>query len=234
MSRFVLIAAAFVSVIVASACGRSTSSVSRPPVTQSTDTSAATATSWSPGAWREASCRVLRPGQDGCRTGETARPSRGRSRAGLLTTDGRAVFHFGRRERFDVSSFRFASVVDCPLWEDVFAWDRHDVYALAPQSCGPRTCGSDDYRGFYWVPLGVRAPRSFRWLPGAYGTDGRFIYSRWNEGPIADAIPERFEVLLCGGEEGVVFGWNGDHLYRDGRPISEEDARAALTGESAR
>jgi hypothetical protein len=160
---------------------------------------------------------------ESCRAGAPQRPVRGASREGLFSTDGRTIFYYRQKTDFDLRTLRYAAVLDCPLWEDVAAWDRRDVYVLEPQSCGGENCGGD-YTGYGWGGLGVRAPGAFHWLPGGYGVDKRFVYNRWHTGPLEGARPERFEVLLCGGEEGFVVGRDGGRLFRDGELAAEREA----------
>lgn len=173
------------------------------------------------------SCRVMEP-HEGCVSGPATRPSRPVSSKRFLTTDGRSVFSYGNKETFDAATFGFATVTDCPVWDDVFAWDKHDVYVLDPQSCG-QSCG-DDYWGYAWVGLGVVQPRGFRWLPGGYAVDERFVYNRWHHGPLASANSATFEVLGCGGDRGFVIGRDGTRLFHDGWPISEQEVLRELRG----
>ncbi len=146
-----------------------------------------------PSSQQQVACRSARV-DEGCRAGSPKRPARQKARTptpirhstdrSLFSTNGRDVFYYQQKTGFDLQSFFFAIATDCPLWEDVFAWDTHDVYVLEPQSCGGENCGGD-YTGYGWAGVGVRTPAAFHWLQGGYGSDGRFVYNRWHETPPA-------------------------------------------------
>jgi hypothetical protein len=184
---------------------------------------ATTAPSSPPPSGRHACHTAL--SSEGCRAGPPQRPLRERSREHLFSTDGKTVFYYRQRTDFDTGSLFYADATGCPLWGDVFAWDKRDVYVLEPQSCGGERCGGD-YTGYVWGPMGVRDPGAFRWLPGGYGSDGHHVYHRWyRKGPLEGVEPARFQVLLCGGEEsGFAVGQEGDRFYRDGRLVTEAEA----------
>jgi hypothetical protein len=142
----------------------------------------------------------------------------------MFSTDGKTVFYFGQKTDFDLPSFVFAPLLDCPVWEEVFAQDKRDVYVLEPQSCGGENCGGD-YTGFGWGGLGVKHPATFRWLPGGYGVDDQFVYHRWHQGALQDAKPSSFRVLFCGDpKDAFVIGQDGDRTYVDGQAARAADA----------
>jgi hypothetical protein len=146
------------------------------------------------------------------------------SRHTVLSTDGHSIFYFGVKQGFDAASFSFAKGSGGFLVNDLFAWDKRDVYVQSPQSCGGSSCGKD-YTGYYWKALGVKTPVAFHWLEGGYAVDDTFVYNVWHEGPLRDATPEKLEVLLCGDEKtGFVVARDGERFYRDGKQISEGDA----------
>lgn len=179
-------------------------------------------------------CRVAQP-NDGCATGAPTRPAHQRSRDRIFSTNGTTVFYYQQKTDFDARSLLYATVTDCPLWENVFAWDDHDVYVLEPQSCGGENCGGD-YTGYGWGAMGVRKPAAFTWLPGDYGSDGRFVYSRWHDGPLDGARPAYFQVLLCSDEgNAFVVGRDGERFYRDGKLVARTEAfNPAWPGERPR
>lgn len=175
-----------------------------------------------------AQCRVMAV-SEGCIADPLERPTRHRAgdRDVVLSREGSKIFSWGRAEAFDAPSARFAKISDCPVWQDVFVVDAHDVYVEDPASCGGDNCGGD-YTGYSWRGLGVRHPARFHWLPGGYAVDDIAVYDRYGEGPLVGAHPETFEVLQCGGDEGFVVGHEhgaaGERWFRDGRPVSESAA----------
>jgi hypothetical protein len=166
--------------------------------------------------------RRCRPLGGACRVGKARRPSR--RRGDFLSTDGLVIRYFKQTASFfDAKSLEYATVLDCPLHENVYAWDVADVYALYPESCGGENCGGD-YTGYSWGGLGVVHPSAFRWRKGGYGADDLHVYHVEHDGPLEHASPARFQVLTCGGDRGFVLGREDDHFFRDGAERSESEA----------
>lgn len=171
---------------------------------------------------REA-CRPLDP-TERCVAGRPRLAEPGRSGETLFGTDGTRVYHRGRKERFDAGSFRYAETKGCPLWLGVYCWDRNDVYVPSPQSCGPASCGSQDYTGFYWAGIGVEAPATFRWIGRGYAVDGVRVYYQWKRGPLATVHRGGFDVCIY--HDDVALGHDGATWFHEGSPISARDALA--------
>jgi hypothetical protein len=148
-----------------------------------------------------------------------------RSKTSEFSTDGVTVYEFGRARDFDAPSFRLWRSADCALWSDEYATDKRDVYVKSPQSCGGENCGSPDYTGFYWRPLGTREPASFVMLPGGYGRDAVLAYYRWSQAGVVDgADVATFGVLWCGSSpddpNGEVVAHDKARFYIDGEAVS--------------
>ena len=183
-----------------------------------------------PSSAARATCRPL-AASESCVAGQAQRPidARQADRETVLAREGDVITSFGRRESFDAKTARWAKVSDCPVWQDVFVTDASDVYVEEPTTCSSDTsvsesCGPDD-TGYAWRGLGVRHPAHFAWLPGGYAADDIAVYDRFSDGPLVGAHPETFEVLECGGSDGFVVGHergaDGEHWYRDGKPVDE-------------
>jgi len=168
-------------------------------------------------------CRPLRP-EERCVAGPARRPAPEWSSESIFSTDGSSVYHFGRRERFDAGSFRYANTKGCPLWLGVYAWDSNDVYFPSPQSCGGDNCARSDYTGFYWKDIGVEAPSAFRWIGMGYARDGAHVYYQWKPGPLTSADRGDFDVCLY--HDDIALGHDGVTWFHEGSPISATDALA--------
>lgn len=166
-------------------------------------------------------CRPLRP-EERCVAGPARLAEPERSTESIFSKDGNSVYHFGRRERFDAGSFRYAKTEGCPLWLGVYAWDSNDVYFPRPQSCGGANCARPDYTGFYWDGIGVESPSAFRWIGMGYARDGAHVYYQWKRGPLTAADRGGFDVCLY--HDDVALGHDGVTWFHEGSPISASDA----------
>ncbi|MBL4634066.1 MAG: hypothetical protein JKY56_09340 [Kofleriaceae bacterium] len=172
-------------------------------------------------AFRATCSRVT---EDGCNAGLAQQATQTPDPNNSLSTNGKDIFYNGQEYDFDAPSFRYATV-DCLGHGDAFAWDKNDVYLLAPQSCGPQSCGGN-YTGYYWAPMGVKDPSAFRWLAWGYAIDGHYVYNQWRGRLKVTESLSKFEILACG-EHGV-FGSDGVNWFQDERRTTSEEIRSKL------